>query len=326
MGGTGRAKRRKRIELHGTGLEDDSVGKPTGVGKRDRARRRRLAYEAENSNKPKESDIALQSFLKTKNQPSGEKKGTLAEKKRNLKKSKASEFFSSSEEEDAAEGEGDKVPEQLFEDSSNKEVGADVSVPEPTSQSRKKMKLENGEKVIASPVDDDESEGDEEESAADEEDAMDEDTNSVDMDEEPAPVYNKKSKRGNASGLEDGLLRRKQNDGDAGSRIGGKEKSEASINAVDNGEGLGGDEDEEVSESGDDSDSDSEMLDPLEEESRRIELAKEREAADAAAELEEEVARNEGEEEFRLDPGTWGEEAKTRADGTEILRLNERRA
>lgn len=63
MGGTGRAKRRKRLEEHGTGLQESasiiSLG-AAGAGKRDRARRRRLQYDLERAGRSADDGHAEQ--------------------------------------------------------------------------------------------------------------------------------------------------------------------------------------------------------------------------------------------------------------------------
>lgn len=277
MGGTGRAKRRKRIEQHGTGLEDANAGKPTGVGKRDRARRRRLAHEAEISNKPKESDFALDTFLKPKHKAKGEKKAKVEKRK-----SPASEFFSSEEEEavvskprNGRNGKSvNKLPKQLFDESEEESGSEDDS---------------NA----------DESASDASGSGAEQSSKEQEDS---DSDAEAA--------NGKPDGLEDGLLRRKKSRN-------AKYDDDSDVSMEDDEEDSGAESGED--DSGSDADSDS-SVDPLEEESRKIEKAKKQVEEDAAAELEDEVARNEEGEEFRLDQGALGRGGLGEtADGTEIF-------
>lgn len=56
MGGTGRARRRKREQEHGTGLEN-LASTFEGAGQRDRVRRRRLAYQPEKTGQQSRIDI-----------------------------------------------------------------------------------------------------------------------------------------------------------------------------------------------------------------------------------------------------------------------------
>lgn len=80
MGGTGRSRRRKREELHGTGLEhvSDHVSDQfsSGGGQRDRIRRRRLTYELEKAGKEKAQDPEVNALIARK-----KKTNTLLRKK-----------------------------------------------------------------------------------------------------------------------------------------------------------------------------------------------------------------------------------------------------
>lgn len=80
MGGTGRARRRKRVEEHGTGLEDN-VSTAPGAGQRDRSRRRRLTYEVEKAGLVKEEDPTLAALLKKKREEGNVKATKRAEEK-----------------------------------------------------------------------------------------------------------------------------------------------------------------------------------------------------------------------------------------------------
>lgn len=68
MGGTGRARRRKREEIHGTGLEHTGVMTTTqfsaGQGQRDRLRRRRLSYQLEKAGKELAEDPTIAALEK----------------------------------------------------------------------------------------------------------------------------------------------------------------------------------------------------------------------------------------------------------------------
>ena len=72
MGGTGRARRLKREEEHGTGLEHLGVTSTiqfgSGHGQRDRQRRRRLAYEMEKAGKEKDEDPTVAALEKRRKQ------------------------------------------------------------------------------------------------------------------------------------------------------------------------------------------------------------------------------------------------------------------
>lgn len=64
MGGTGRSRRQKREDVHGTGLEHTGVKRlMTGSGQRDRARRRRLAYNLEKEGKALAEDPELSALV-----------------------------------------------------------------------------------------------------------------------------------------------------------------------------------------------------------------------------------------------------------------------
>lgn len=64
MGGTGRSRRQKREDVHGTGLEHTGVKRlMTGSGQRDRARRRRLAYKLEKEGKALTEDPELSALV-----------------------------------------------------------------------------------------------------------------------------------------------------------------------------------------------------------------------------------------------------------------------
>ncbi|PXF44411.1 25S rRNA (cytosine-C(5))-methyltransferase nop2 [Gracilariopsis chorda] len=70
MGGTGRARRRKRRRVHGTGLEHTDAKEvnhfDVGAGQRDRIRRRRLAYQLEKAGKEQVEDRQLSSLINRK--------------------------------------------------------------------------------------------------------------------------------------------------------------------------------------------------------------------------------------------------------------------
>lgn len=70
MGGTGRARRRKREETKGTGLEHIGVKTThefdTGAAQRDRVRRRRLTYQLEKAGKEKSDDPTVAALLQRK--------------------------------------------------------------------------------------------------------------------------------------------------------------------------------------------------------------------------------------------------------------------
>lgn len=64
MGGTGRSRRQKREDVHGTGLEHAGVKRlMTGSGQRDRARRRRLEYKLEKEGKSPGEDPELSALV-----------------------------------------------------------------------------------------------------------------------------------------------------------------------------------------------------------------------------------------------------------------------
>eukprot|EP00178_Gracilaria_changii_P022247 TRINITY_DN659_c0_g1_i1.p3 TRINITY_DN659_c0_g1~~TRINITY_DN659_c0_g1_i1.p3 ORF type:complete len:799 (+),score=105.11 TRINITY_DN659_c0_g1_i1:123-2519(+) len=70
MGGTGRARRRKRQLEHGTGLEHTDAKQlnqfDTGAGQRDRVRRRRLAYQLEKAGKEQDHDPQISALVSRK--------------------------------------------------------------------------------------------------------------------------------------------------------------------------------------------------------------------------------------------------------------------
>lgn len=71
MGGTGRSRRRKREEEHGTGLEHTNQGASqfnAGAGQRDRLRRRRLSYQLEKAGKKQSEDPVLSSLVSRQKQ------------------------------------------------------------------------------------------------------------------------------------------------------------------------------------------------------------------------------------------------------------------
>lgn len=64
MGGTGRSRRQRREDVHGTGLEHAGVDRlMTGSGQRDRSRRRRLAYKLEKEGKAMTEDPELSALV-----------------------------------------------------------------------------------------------------------------------------------------------------------------------------------------------------------------------------------------------------------------------
>ncbi|CAN8067707.1 unnamed protein product [Agarophyton chilense] len=79
MGGTGRARRRKRQLEHGTGLEHTDAKQlsqfDTGAGQRQRVRRRRLAYQLEKAGKDQQQDPQFSSSVSRKrNRPNPQRK------------------------------------------------------------------------------------------------------------------------------------------------------------------------------------------------------------------------------------------------------------
>ncbi|KAI0564538.1 SAM-dependent methyltransferase RsmB/NOP2-type [Gracilaria domingensis] len=81
MGGTGRARRRKRQLEHGTGLEhtDAKVNQfNTGAGQRDRVRRRRLAYQLDKAGKEQKQDPQLSALVNRKRKRHDARKSTQA--------------------------------------------------------------------------------------------------------------------------------------------------------------------------------------------------------------------------------------------------------
>lgn len=69
MGGTGRARRRKREQEHGTGLEN-LVSASEGAGQRDRVRRRRMAYQLKKTGDQPSIDIVPKENGRKKRAPS----------------------------------------------------------------------------------------------------------------------------------------------------------------------------------------------------------------------------------------------------------------
>ena len=89
MGGTGRSRRRKREELHGTGLEHVSDQFNSGGGQRDRIRRRRLTYELEKAGKEKAQDPEVNALIARK-----KKSGKLTSENGHKKQSSKAPVFS----------------------------------------------------------------------------------------------------------------------------------------------------------------------------------------------------------------------------------------
>jgi len=283
MGGTGRAKRRKRIEEHGTGLEDGTIGMPAGLGKRSRARRRRENYEAEHSNKPSTLEIVKKPSSLKESSTNGRKPVASKRPKRTIKivpqpkPEPEAEPEEEPEEEEVSspEAEVESQPELESDDDGEEEVDSDAKADDDDEGSDSDdAGIKKGPAVKQLLFDDEGSDMMEDESVEDGEEG--ETTNDA----------NRKRMK-----LEDGFLRLK-NDGD--------------------------ESDSEEEEEG----SSEEELDPLEEESRKLEMMKRQEAEDAAAELEDEVARGETEEVFRLEEGPLGRGGRTEGtvvDGNEII-------
>lgn len=251
MGGTGRNRRRKRIEKHGTGLEDKSVGVPTGVGKRNRARRRRLQYEVEKSNKTKEREISVA--------PRAEK-AVNAAARRKVRKGANREKDATATEDDDRKSAEDPV------DSDAGEAVGKTSLFEESDGPSGDETAENNE-------------GDTKENG-----------------NEAETRINKRMK------LEDGFLRLKDKEGNRDEEAGSDARSEEDDGGIDSDEAS----DEEV--------------DLLVEQSRKLEREKQAMEEDAEAELRDEIARDEEEEQFRLDPGELGRGGQSSMiDGKEIL-------
>ncbi len=284
MGGTGRAKRRKRIEKYGTGLEDETIGKTTGLGKRTRARRRREKYEAEKSNKPNLLDSVKVAPSETRaeikratkrnsggNSKPAQKGQSVKSKHGAVTRNVASESKSNvTAGKDSVSKKNPAVKQLLFDDDNPDSEMADILVENASIESDKQ----------------------EEESEAE-------------ADEE-IKSSNAKEKR---QKLEDGFLRLKKgqhrekengraaNDEFVISKIDGTSHGSEESDAVEDMEERSDDE-----SSGDESGS----IDPLEAESRKLELEKQQEVEDAEAELKEQQQHAEAPEEFRLDQGTLG--------------------
>lgn len=270
MGGTGRAKRRKRIEQFGTGLEDDTIGKTTGIGKRTRARRRREKYEAEQSNKPQLLDSV-------KVVPSDSGKNRLTKRQTDGSK-KSTKHVQTNVNED-----GEEV-------GSLQEAEGNETIP------KKNI-------AVKQLLFDDDSSGDDVEEPVDE--------SEIETVQDPN-LNEAKRKR---QKLEDGFLVLKKGKR-GGTEDGDEDEDEPGADSM---EGVVEENDDSEEE---DSDDESDGIDPLEAESRKIELQKEQEEQDAEAELLEQQQQGETPEEFRLDQGSLGRGGRvdvTGEDGMEII-------
>lgn len=282
MGGTGRTKRRKRIEKFGSAFEDPNAGKATGLGKRDRARRRRLKYEADHSENP--------STLQVAKRPARQEPSSKEAKKKITKKRRGPTVIREKPENNANGKENDSDDENQSASDEDMTTLKRTKPQKTKSPAVKQLLFDDEEEVSEDAESNSEAEADAE---------VDEDSENEDVDE-TANGGRKRVK------LEDGFLQLKKksklpldSDDDEESE-GGTQEVEESME-IDEGENsdLEGDESEV------DSDSDDE-LDPLEAESRRIERQKQRIEEEAAAEMREAIERGEGQESFRLESGKLG--------------------
>lgn len=96
MGGTGRARRRKRRRVHGTGLEHTDAKDvnhfDVGAGQRDRTRRRRLTYQLDKAGKEQAEDRELSSLINRKKNWEKERRKIEANRKDDVQQQEAPAF------------------------------------------------------------------------------------------------------------------------------------------------------------------------------------------------------------------------------------------
>lgn len=282
MGGTGRSRRRKREELHGTGLEHAGADRLTpSSSQRDRGRRRRLSYKLEKQGKETSENRELVGLNSRVKQQRKLRAAKLAKKKR--------------AERNARKGSGEDRSSDDNDSDSGSAEEAEVETPSFSDHNSKWLKVKNSKPLV------DRDETDSDAPNGTQTALVDDSDNASDEDDED-------------DSMSDGIAEPAASDAESDKDMGSDDKDES-------GEGSESDESGENDNSDIDSDVSDLPPDKLEIASAKILHQRQQDEEDAEAEVKDERERAEEEHaDFKLDTGVLGRGGRDREDEASATR------